>query len=114
MAIDEFHEETTRAVRLMWQVCHLCNVINSQLSSYLSLEALQRDTLARGLAVPIPHAPIWTAQASMMVDTARNLDAAVSALLETKKHEMFLRDAAYHSLLDAASLLGGTMGKCYM
>ena len=37
-----------RALRLIWHLCQLCNLTASNISSYLTLEALARDTADHG------------------------------------------------------------------
>ncbi|KAK5115185.1 hypothetical protein LTR85_009943 [Meristemomyces frigidus] len=99
--VEEPQSETTKAIRLLWHVCHLCNVSISQLGAYLSLEALHRDSANTGLTVPIPHHPMMAAQAALLVDNSKNMEAAADALVRTMPHRHFLNDPAYRSLLDA-------------
>ncbi|KAI6866942.1 hypothetical protein KC338_g4610 [Hortaea werneckii] len=98
----------TEGAKLLWHVCHQCNIVTSQLNAYLSLETLQRETLASGLIVPVPHLPQLTAQAVMLTDAAKNLDAAAGLLARTPLDKPYNRGSAYQSLFDAVKLLVGT------
>lgn len=91
--------------KLLWHVCHQCNIVTSQLNAYLSLETLQRETLASGLIVPVPHFHQLTAQAVMLTDAAKNLDAAAGLLARTPLDKPYNRGSAYQSLFDAVRLL---------
>lgn len=101
----------TEGAKLLWHVCHQCNIVTSQLNAYLSLETLQRETLASGLIVPVPHLPQLTAQAVMLTDAAKNLDAAAGLLARTPLDKPYNRGSAYQSLFDAVKLLVGTARK---
>jgi hypothetical protein len=122
-------DHSTDSGPLIRHTLHLCNVLLSQFGAWLSLEALHRDSAATGIAVPIDHAPLMLAQASMMVssyacqqaredcmltfmqaDAFRNLDAAVGALTRTQEHTDMLKEQSYRSLLDAAYALSRTIG----
>ena len=97
--------------RLIWHALHLCNVLLSQLGAYLSLEALHRDTCADGLIVPTPHLPLLVAQAVMMADIMKNLNAAAETLVRLPTHEEMMVQGNYHSLLDTARMMGMAVGK---
>ena len=92
------------AVRLMWQLCHLCNVTTSSISSWLSLESLARHTGTYGtLSQPLfAYQPLLLAHAHMLQDLATNLQVVRDALLPTALHRDCVRDATYRSLVDAA------------
>lgn len=103
--------ETGQAVRLLWHLCQLCNVSTSQLGAYLSLEALQRDTIQLGLLVPMQHHPMLAAQAALLVDNSTNIEAAMEMLAQTGSHQQWINDPAYRSLLEAARGFPAIMGK---
>ncbi|KAK3674480.1 hypothetical protein LTR78_005566 [Recurvomyces mirabilis] len=96
--------------RLAWHTLHLCNVLLSQLGAYLSLEALHRDTCVDGLVVPIPHLPLLAAQAEMMGDVMRNLNAAADTLVRLPSHQEMKMQGTYRSLLHTAEAMGMANG----
>jgi len=51
------------------------------------------------------------AQAVMMIDTGKNLEAATDVLVRTNQHKEFINDPAYRSLLDASKGLTASMSK---
>ncbi|KAK4947122.1 hypothetical protein LTR10_013893 [Elasticomyces elasticus] len=89
--------------RLLWHMLHLNNILLSQFGAWLSLEALYRDSTSTGLVVPTPHAPMMQAQAVMMADSCRNLDAAVEAIDRLPADREFLnKSSAVLKVFDAA------------
>lgn len=93
------------ACHLLWHTCHLCNVVTSQLSAWLSLEALQRASHTNGYAAPNLYGPVMLAQASMLADMCANLEIARNSLIGSSAHTEFFRVASYRSLLGAAGRL---------
>lgn len=100
----------TPSVHLLWHVCHLCNVLLCQFGAYLSLESLNRDTNATGMMPIIEYQPVMASQALMMVDVAKNIEAATDALVRTPAHQDLVNDPCYRSMLDASHALGPIIG----
>jgi hypothetical protein len=104
--------------RLLWHTCHLTNILSSQLSAYLSLEAIGRNTLATNLSIPISAIPLKLAQAAMIRDAAQNLFAATDALQQTALHRRYMQDVgglrkgpAYRSMMVAVAKTGDVIRK---
>ncbi|EMC95553.1 hypothetical protein BAUCODRAFT_24597 [Baudoinia panamericana UAMH 10762] len=110
---EECSEEwaSVPAVRLVWHIVHLSNVLLSQFSAYLSLEALQRDVSSSQLTVPAGHERLLAAQAEMMVDELKNLRAATEAIVSSTAHAELSSNTAYTSLLATECGLEKVVGK---
>jgi len=103
--------DNQRATHLVWHICHLCNVLLSQLSAFLSLETLYRHETTNGAILPLQHGPLVGAQATMMIDGCKNLDKAVEELLYTSAHLDFMQRPPFRCLLETARGLSYATGK---
>ena len=65
-------------LRLIWQLAHLCNITTSSISTWLSLEALARETWTNGVLYGphVAYQPAMRAQAMMLSDVCRNLEVS--------------------------------------
>ncbi|KAF2487019.1 hypothetical protein BDY17DRAFT_1274 [Neohortaea acidophila] len=110
------------AMRLIWHLSQLATTLTTGLNTYLSLEALARDTRTHGpLKLPLnPHSPTshpnyasaLRAQATLLADLTRSLLHARDALLahHAPFHAICAAELpAYRSLVDAVHFLPLTM-----
>lgn len=102
-----------KATNLVWHICHLCNVLLSQLSAFLSLETLFRHEISNGAVLPLKHGPLVRAQATMMIDGCKNLEKAVEELLYTSAHLDLMQQPSYQSLLETSRGLTYATGKSH-
>lgn len=74
--LQDVPQTDATTLRLIWNLCHLCNVTTSSISVWLSLEALARESSANGSlhGSYIAYQPAMRAHAMMLSDVCRNLE----------------------------------------